>query len=67
MTYDDDDVTFKIVLNEQRHAAFWPADQALPPGWVETGRVGSKEECRRELDRLEWTSPFVPGRGRRPH
>jgi MbtH protein len=65
MSYDDDDVTFKVVVNETRQASMWPADRALPRGWTETGRAGSKEECLAEIDRLEGASRFGRARSRR--
>ena len=64
MSYDDDDVTFKVVVNQAREVSIWPADRAVPQGWTETGRTGSRDECLAEIDRLEGASRFGLGRSR---
>ena len=41
-----DDVTYKVVKNAQAEQySLWPANNELPPGWVEVGVSGSRQDC----------------------
>ena len=50
----DEDVVYKVVLNDEEQYSIWPADMEIPAGWREAGRSGTKQEC---LDHIEevWT------------
>lgn len=41
--WQDDPV--KVVHNQDLVVSIWPADRANPPGWVDAGISGSKEQC----------------------
>jgi MbtH protein len=34
-----------VVMNHQGQYSIWPKDRALPAGWKEGGKSGSKDEC----------------------
>ena len=39
---------YMAVVNHEEQYSIWPADKALPNGWRNAGKQGSREEC------LEW-------------
>ena len=42
---DDDNRTYKVVMNHEEQYSIWPADRANPLGWSDAGKSGSKQEC----------------------
>jgi MbtH protein len=51
---DDDQRTWRVVLNHEEQYSIWPADRELPAGWREEGKQGSREECLAHIDQV-WT------------
>lgn len=51
---DDDETTYRVVINHEEQYSIWPADRQVPLGWKPIGRTGTKQEC---LDYIEevWT------------
>ena len=51
---DEDDRTYRVVVNDEEQYSIWLADRELPAGWREAGVRGSRTEC---LDHIEqvWT------------
>jgi MbtH protein len=47
-------VTYRVVVNDEEQYSIWPTDRDLAPGWSDTGRTGSKEECLRDINEV-WT------------
>lgn len=45
MSDDDDDRTYKVVVNHEEQYSIWLSHKSLPPGWRETGVEGSKPTC----------------------
>ncbi|MGW3107992.1 MbtH family protein [Streptomyces sp. NPDC001100] len=45
---------FAVVVNDEEQYSIWPADRALPEGWREAGRAGTREECLAHIDEV-WT------------
>ncbi|HEY6924004.1 MAG TPA: MbtH family NRPS accessory protein [Steroidobacteraceae bacterium] len=39
---------YTAVVNHEEQYSIWPADKALPLGWREAGKQGTREEC------LDW-------------
>jgi MbtH protein len=35
----------KVVVNHEEQYSLWPADRENAPGWRDTGKSGTKEEC----------------------
>ena len=50
----EDNTTYKVVVNHEDQYSIWPADRENAPGWRDAGKVGTKQEC---LDFIEevWT------------
>ena len=42
------DLDYKILVNHEGQCSIWPETKPAPPGWEETGPIGSKQEV------LEW-------------
>ena len=45
---------YKVVINDEEQYSIWPADRAVPPGWREAGKEGTKAECLAFIDEA-WT------------
>jgi MbtH protein len=45
---------YKVVINHEEQYSIYPANRDNPPGWIDVGVSGTKEEC---LDYIEtnWT------------
>jgi MbtH protein len=47
---DRSDVTidggsFQVLLNAEEQYSLWPAKLAVPPGWRQTGPMGTRDDC----------------------
>jgi MbtH protein len=40
-----DDITYKVVVNDEEQYSIWPVERENPPGWRDGGKTGSKTEC----------------------
>ncbi len=49
-----DDTTYRAVMNHEEQYSIWPAHKALPPGWKDAGKTGTKDECLDYIERV-WT------------
>lgn len=51
---DENEMTYKVVINHEEQYSIWPAERELPLGWNAVGQEGSKQTC---LDYIEtvWT------------
>ena len=49
-----DETVYRVVLNHEEQYSIWPAHKAMPPGWRDGNKTGTKDEC---LDHIEqvWT------------
>jgi MbtH protein len=46
MSSDDDDARlYSVVKNQEEQYSIWLAESALPEGWFEVGKKGTKTEC----------------------
>lgn len=54
MFEDDNDVTYKVVVNHEEQYSIWPADREIPAGWREAGKSGTKVECLAHIKEV-WT------------
>ena len=50
----DDNSTYKVVVNHEEQYSIWPEDRENPPGWQDAGKSGSKEECLAYIKEV-WT------------
>ena len=51
---EEDDQTYKVVINHEEQYSIWPVDRENALGWNDVGKEGDKQEC---LDYIEevWT------------
>jgi MbtH protein len=45
---------YRVVSNHEDEYSLWPVDRALPHGWKDSGKTGSREECLEYIS-LVWT------------
>lgn len=45
---------FDVVQNSEEQYSIWPADKALPMGWIKAGKQGTKEDCLQYIGEV-WT------------
>lgn len=51
---DEDNRTYKVVVNHEEQYSIWLADKAIPAGWTDAGKQGSKAECLAYIKEV-WT------------
>jgi MbtH protein len=51
---EQDDRTYKVVVNHEEQYSIWPAERENAPGWRDAGQTGTKGECLAYIERV-WT------------
>ena len=51
MTAQDE---FRVVVNHEQQYSVWPTYRALPAGWTDEGKTGTKDECLEHIGET-WT------------
>ena len=51
---DEDDRTYKVVVNHEEQYSIWLADRENALGWRDAGKVGKKAECLEYINAV-WT------------
>jgi MbtH protein len=51
---EEDDRTYKVVVNHEEQYSIWFADREPPAGWREVGKQGPKAECLEYINEV-WT------------
>jgi MbtH protein len=54
MAVEEDDRTYRVVVNDEAQYSIWIADRDLPAGWRDVGKVGTKAACLAHIDEI-WT------------
>lgn len=54
MAFDREDALYKVLINQQEQYSLWPDYKAVPAGWRETGKQGSKADCLAYVEQV-WT------------
>jgi len=54
MAADNDDRTYRVVVNHEEQYSIWSAERELPAGWTATGFEGAREDCLAHIDEV-WT------------
>jgi MbtH protein len=44
--------TYKVVVNHEEQYSIWPADRENARGWRDAGKRGSKEECLAYIEQV---------------
>jgi MbtH protein len=50
----DGDDRYKVVINAEEQYSIWPEHRANAPGWLDSGKLGTKTECLAHIDNV-WT------------
>ena len=51
---NDDNLIYKVVVNDEEQYSIWFVDRDPPLGWKEVGKQGPKEECLAFIEEI-WT------------
>ncbi|MEY2932672.1 MAG: hypothetical protein RL033_3421 [Pseudomonadota bacterium] len=54
MSDDQNDTTYRVVVNDEEQYSIWSAERDLPLGWRDAGRLGTKAECLSHIEEI-WT------------
>lgn len=52
--FEDDSVTYFVLVNEERQYSLWPDFREIPAGWKAVGPHGHRKECLDWIERT-WT------------
>ena len=50
----DENIIYKVVVNDEEQYSIWFADRELPLGWREVEKSGTKEDCLKYIEEV-WT------------
>jgi MbtH protein len=51
---DEDTRQYRVVVNHEEYYSIWPVDRAIPAGWKDAGRTGTKKDCLAHIKEV-WT------------
>ncbi|WP_328540615.1 MbtH family protein [Streptomyces sp. NBC_00344] len=54
MSVDEDNRTYRVVVNHEEQYSIWFTGRELPTGWAPTGFEGPKADCLAHIDEV-WT------------
>lgn len=54
MSFDNESIPFKVVINHEMQYSIWPDYKSVPAGWSPEGKTGTKQECLDYIDEV-WT------------
>lgn len=54
MMQDEDNRTYKVVVNHEEQYSIWPSHRDNPLGWQDAGKSGTKQECLQYIKEV-WT------------
>ncbi|HLI69636.1 MAG TPA: MbtH family protein [Ktedonobacteraceae bacterium] len=54
MMNQQENVFYKVVVNQEEQYSLWPVERANPSGWSDTGKSGSRAECLAYIKEV-WT------------
>lgn len=49
-----DDITYRVLVNDEDQYSLWPAHLDIPAGWRAEGPTGTRDECSTYVDEV-WT------------
>jgi MbtH protein len=50
----EDDVNYRVVVNEEEQYSIWPFERDIPAGWRASGPTGPKAACLEYIQQV-WT------------
>ncbi|MCG7564458.1 MULTISPECIES: MbtH family protein [Pseudoalteromonas] len=54
MSFDNENGTFKVLINQEEQYSLWPSYKSVPGGWQDVGVEGDKETCLAYIN-AHWT------------
>jgi MbtH protein len=51
---EEDTTRYTVVVNHEEQYSIWPSHKAMPLGWRDAGKQGSKSECLEHIKEV-WT------------
>ncbi|KZN51070.1 MbtH family protein [Pseudoalteromonas luteoviolacea] len=54
MSFDNENGTFKVIINHEEQYSLWPSYKTIPGGWQDTGVSGDKATCLEHI-KTHWT------------
>ncbi|HYG76089.1 MAG TPA: MbtH family protein [Planctomycetota bacterium] len=54
MQTQEQEIMYKVVVNQEGQYSIWPHDRKNPLGWNDAGKIGPKEECLTFIEKV-WT------------
>ena len=51
---EEDDRSYRVVINHEEQYSIWFADREIPEGWKDVGFKGTKRECLKHIEEI-WT------------
>lgn len=54
MAFDREDMTYKVLVNDEEQYSLWPDYKTVPAGWREAGKSGPKADCLAYIEEV-WT------------
>jgi MbtH protein len=54
MSFDNENATFKVLVNHEQQHSLWPAYKTIPGGWRDVGIEGDKATCLDYIN-THWT------------
>ena len=54
MSQDNDGTFYQVVVNHEEQYSIWPVHMAIPAGWREVGKTGSKADVLAFIEQV-WT------------
>ncbi len=52
--FESDDLTYRVLVNDEGQHSLWPSFRPTPAGWAEVGPTGNREVCLAWID-ANWT------------
>ncbi|MFI6084325.1 MbtH family protein [Streptomyces sp. NPDC051217] len=52
--FDRDDISYRVVRNDEEQYSIWPVPRDLPAGWHAEGAEGTRQECLDHIGKV-WT------------
>ncbi|WP_317202656.1 MbtH family protein [Janthinobacterium sp.] len=53
MFLSQQEINFRVLIDQEEQYAIWPERKAIPDGWIDIGVLGCKQECLDHVD-LAW-------------
>jgi MbtH protein len=54
MTLEEDDATYRVVVNDEEQYSIWSTERDIPLGWRDVGKTGTKAACLAHIEEV-WT------------